>query len=339
MPLPRIEKEWQYDVGRDLGRTFGPSAEDLAPAFFLSIKNALIGFARNPWQPWGSSDGVTAGMDRVDRWIDDEDLVWIASGTPFAETDPRSWIVLRNSAGLFLLLHCIGSGNGDVHAMISKAGFTGGSINAAPTAIDGATIDGGYGDIIDWDRNIDNTGVNRLQLLHSADGRETRMFFTRTNDQALANGYSGGWLIGELADAPRALTKPFFAAFDPVDNTNVSMYRLTLGKRTAVFLPSGPAVATFMTEHSYVLDQLPSLIGVGPCLEAPNDISGEWPVQPLYVYDPDTGATLGRVKDMWLGSPALAAGTTFPLGGPSKFAQFGALVVPWPSSLGAPVTE
>lgn len=335
MPLPTIEKEWQYDVGRDLGRTFGPSAEDLAPAFFLSMKNAMCGFARNPWQRWGSSDGVTAGMDRVDRWLDPEDLVWIGEVTP----GPRSWIVLRNSAGLFLRLHCIGSGNGDIEAMISKDGFTGGSINAPPTAIDGALIKGGFGDIIRWDINIDNTGVNRLQLLHSADGRETRMLFTRVNDQALPNGYSGGWIIGELADAPRALTKPFLAAFDHVDYTMVSMYRLTIGKRTAVFLPSGPSAVTFMTEHSYALDQLPSLIGVGPCLQAPNDISGEWPIQPLYVYDPVTGATLGRVKDMWYGSPAVPAGTTFPQGGPSKFAQFGGLVVPWPSSLGAPVTE
>jgi hypothetical protein len=337
MTLPLIEKTWQRDAGRDMGRTFGPSAEDLHGQFFLNVVNAWLGFPLNPPQVWGSSNGVTAGMDRVNRWLTAADLLWIESATPFVETDPRSWIVFKTTA-FFVRFHLVGATRGSVHVAISKAGFTGGSTTACPTAMDGSVVGSSATDLNQWNANLDDTGTNRLQMFHSSDGRETRILFTRASDQVNPNGYAGGWIFGELADAPPAITKPYFAMFDYVTPTTVGAYQPSLAKNTAVFLPSGPNFATYMTEHSYVLEQDLARLGVGPCLRAANEISGNWPIQPIYIYDPDTGATLGRPKDLWLGANNTAPGTTIPEGGPARFAQFGPWIVPWPASWGSPVT-
>ena len=107
------------------------------------------------------------------------------------------------------------------------------------------------------------------------------------------------------------------------------------------FVPSGPALARIASEHSYPLPQGAPPLGVSSCLNKANEISGEWPVQPMYIYEPTSGSWLGRMKDIWLGSCAQPAGpisgTLIPATGASQFTRFGPFVVPWPASLGAPV--
>jgi hypothetical protein len=351
MPLPPVELEWQFDVGRDLGPRLDISANERVNAIMLAIKNRYIAFAVKPWVVWGCSNAVTAGIDQVDRWASASDVVWNHSSDN-ASVVPRSWMLLKNAAGLYLLLDCI-SDPTDLRFFLSKDGFTGGSITARPTAPDEAFFGGtdplGFPSTL-WILNFDTYGsvVNRMHILHSMDGRNTYTFFTGlgagsvSGTSVTGQAYEGAWLIGELADAPGALTKPFFGMLDRVGLTG-AMWDNTWYSRAGCFLPGGAALATVQAEHSYPLPTTDgnAFLGVGTALNAANQISGEWPMQPMRIYEPVSGACLGRMRDIWFGAGAApggpVSGTTYPDGGPSVLASFGPFVVPWPSSLGRPL--
>lgn len=92
---------------------------------------------RGLWTVEGSSNGVTAGMDAVDRWGDTfvfGNMPWAAIGAA------RAWIVMKSPAimGPYYLL-IDGTANTDgstawVMMWASKVAFTGGTITARPTS-------------------------------------------------------------------------------------------------------------------------------------------------------------------------------------------------------------
>jgi hypothetical protein len=97
------------------------------------------------WTVVGSSDGVTAALDAVDRWRGTPytgnfadvgtaaKLVRAASGTP------HSWVVLKSPDALgpyYLILDYSTSADNRIAVIYSKATPTGGSITARPTATD-----------------------------------------------------------------------------------------------------------------------------------------------------------------------------------------------------------
>lgn len=340
MPLPIAEKTYEYVGGVDLGSR--NDGADRMPDITLAVVNLWLGIPIRPWIPMGSSDSVTAGMDRVNRWATAADLVWTEDSDPDS-VEPRSWIVLQNAAGLNLLLHCADT-DGSLGFWLSRAGFTGGSITARPTAVDEVffgNTDPVTNPWVLWANDLDSgvDVVNRAHVFHSTDGRSTYMFFTGLGAGNVGGvsqegqGYEGAWLVGELADAPRSVSKPFFGLIDTVSITG-AMYDNTFAAQVGCFLPGGPARATIAVEHGYQLTATggAASVGVAPSLNAPNDISGEWPVQPMRVYHASTGAWVGRIKDVYLAGGAapggLVTGTTFPKGGPPKWAQFGPFVVP-----------
>src|SRR5574338_1505169 len=102
MALPTLIKTWQIvrNVSiPSLGSTLAHSRR-----IWKTIKDQMIGFGSNPWTVRGSSNSVAAGMDSVDRWAADANLVW-GGGT-------HSWIVLRQNQIATNYEVCIDLNNG-----------------------------------------------------------------------------------------------------------------------------------------------------------------------------------------------------------------------------------
>jgi len=352
MPLPRIEGSWQWLTGINLGPRLDMAVDPRGNEIVLAIVNAWLGFPLKPWEVMGSSNSVSAGMDRVNRWLAPTDIVWTHDSDEDSVV-PRSWIVMRNAAGLHLLLECI-LDEDDLRFMISRIGFTGGSPTARPTAVDevefGNAVPGSVPATV-WLTDFDDYGAdvfNWMHILHARDGRATYMFFTGTGAGSVSGtpqggqGYQGSLMIGEMAEAPPAVSKPFFALLDRTGSLG-SMFQNAWNSMVGCFLPTGATQATIAIENGYDVPTVNGspYLGVAPCLNEANQISGERPMQPVFVYHATTGAWLGRIKDAWLAGGSAGggtvSGTTFPAGGPARLAQFGPWVVPWSASLGPPL--
>lgn len=96
---------------------------------------SVAGYTAGAWTVMGSSDGTTAAMDGVDRWLTEANVVYsIATATP------HSWIVLRSPAAIngtycYLLIGCQENGassQGNVH--VSPGPYSGNSTTADPTS-------------------------------------------------------------------------------------------------------------------------------------------------------------------------------------------------------------
>lgn len=130
----------------------------------------------NAWTVVGSSDATSFAMDGTDYWVDYEDLNWSTTGN-------RSWIVLRNAAmgggsGFELCFSCEGSSTYNYNLTLVysySAGFTGGALNARPTATDEFVVF--YQNSADWmgASSYKEFNINRL---FSTDGEVTRLIVT-----------------------------------------------------------------------------------------------------------------------------------------------------------------
>lgn len=97
---------------------------------------------RDPGSVWtvaGSSNGVAAGMDGVDRWgatFTPANLVRAAEGSP------HSWIVLQSPAalGMWLLLNYNASSEGGAGITLSNVAYTGGTVSAKPTSTNETSV-------------------------------------------------------------------------------------------------------------------------------------------------------------------------------------------------------
>jgi hypothetical protein len=78
MPLPSLDKTWLYDPNVAYPAQ-GTAAADYK-RMLRGIKNSLKAFASNAWTVVGSSNSSAAGLDAVDRWSADSDLVGNTAG-------------------------------------------------------------------------------------------------------------------------------------------------------------------------------------------------------------------------------------------------------------------
>lgn len=167
--VPSVAKTYQFDVNNVI-----PSQAELPfyQALVHGIKEAMIGFATLPWTVVSSSDSVTA--DATDNWSATTDLVW-ASGA-----SAHSWIVLQQGAGggqLCIDLNYAVSNVEKAEFRWSAGGnFTGGTVNARPTATDEIDIStkAGTADYI----AANQTGTpaqNVFHVWHSTDGLVDRV--------------------------------------------------------------------------------------------------------------------------------------------------------------------
>ncbi len=313
MALPTIEKTW---LMTKLNQTaVSATATTFNPTLLLAIKNAMVGYASNPWTvrySSGKSNGgaMTAGTagDGVDRWTVFGDL-----GT-FPTSGSHGWMVLRNVDGVEILIDCLdtlGAGYcGHLTVKISLLDhFTGGTTSTAPTATDSQTI---KSDSAAWFGGQSGTVANnRWHMWHSTDGTITRFigfksgvphtFFTVEKLKNPAAGhtipYMYKWVSGDDATTNR-ITRPLWCASGSfagrISSTNLSLNMCILGRDTAV------ANSVFGEAYGQVADETDG-----------NDIMLEIPV---WCQTTNHRGPKGLMYDCWWGQrPPATLGDTYPL--------------------------
>lgn len=234
MALPTPTKTWQFTRGGFLST--GNSTTD-HKTLLLGIKNALIGFAQNPWQVVGScSNTGSQGMDGVDRWSATSDLNWALYNTGTT----LSWIVLKQPAmtaggldgGLQLQFDCgygspnIGSSGLGIY-ISSSAGFGSnfsGSTTSPSSATDQQTLCATTFNSTDFQaftHGSQSTAYGTVwnyTVMMSTDGLCTRFFvWTGTGASAVAERGSDRCVSFFLLDTPTDLevgtTNPYVGFF------------------------------------------------------------------------------------------------------------------------------
>jgi hypothetical protein len=334
--IPSQIKTWEHNVNLLVSSTGVDGSTD--KSILLTIKNALIGFANVPCVVKGSSNGSSAGaMDGVDRWGS------IASINQGGVGSNHSWIVLEfpgvNNGSGGKLQVCfeyttLGAGNIDnwILKISPAAGFTGGSVNTAPSATDVISLQ-----TVSIAFAYNYPGVpkpHRLHFFHSTDGAITHLVISANNTSlchfmfaavtptvdAVTTGQPAGWNYPCIVSAEAASA----GGTNNLTPANYTTYGL---KHASIHNGLGLACGFEWEGGS-------SFIAAGGMAEVPNDITGQYPMLPYGIWS-NTGGGNGRygyVQDMWFISSTAFASIGSTIGADDnhrRWAVFGCLVLPW----------
>ena len=317
MALPTLSKTWQFNVNNQTTAQ-GTALAD-ARKTLRGIKDAMIGFATNPWTVRYSCDSVTAGTagDGVDRWSADTNLVWANAGTA------HSWIVLRQTGigtTYELLISCENSTPSNLTLLTSISGFSGGSKTARPTATDELTV----ASSVQWINGTDSS--NRWSVMQSTDGQCTRILV----------GYGGNFTTLIVLDKPNNPTTgwstPNFSALywnGGGLNTNTTGIFSTIGPNARSRIGSVNGSVSLTIEGIGNNFSTDTTIG-----NIANEVDSSWDMWPLGIACITSGARgrHGSLFDLWAVSTVRASGDMIPADGSNQFAVFGNFVLPWNGS-------
>lgn len=310
MALPTLAKTWQFNPNNAIA-ALGSSLADNRRAL-RSIKNAMVGFASNPWAVRYSCDSVTAGTagDLTDRWTADANLVYAAAA--------HSWIVLRQTGIATNFEVCIdlgaasANGNTLTLAVSWSAGFTGGTTTARPTATDETVMISATS----WTSNTTDI-ASRWSVMQSSDGQCTRVFC------AASGSLSTLWIFDKPANTTTGWSNPSYAftfAGTPALSSltgyggrmrsgsttgNVAMGCETAG---AAFIPSDTVIGTVA-----------------------NEIDGAWAMLPIGISCNTVGirGRHGTLVDLWFGQSPIPTADTYPNDASNQFVEVFPLIMPW----------
>jgi hypothetical protein len=376
MSLPTIEKTWKFNVNHSVGA--GVSNKATNQQLLLDIKNMLIatgslgtwtdatgaGVAAPAfWTVRYSSNSFNFGTpgDGIDRWQSITDVVPYNNpqeNSPFA----HSWIVLKSTAldpgtNFQLLIDYNSSESsafGDASFIVSRtAGFTGGSLNARPTATDevfcgsrGGTYVGTYDPIFGSINGIFGGIGYTLHALISTDGFSNRLIVSR------GTAVSFILAIERSVTSPAGWTTPIYlihasAAFgingsNTVQNGTdaaISAGGLIIG---GLPIAMGTALASGGGKYNLYMGQesfggtftdsgnFPNRVGAPFQFQFDiNAFSNDYLISQIDLVSDSVGfmGRQGYISDMW--SCSAPAGSTFPVGGGKTYAQFGKIMIPW----------
>lgn len=310
MALPTPEKTWLLDANVSCPAQGSACATNRY--FLLELKDTLIA-GTSAWAVKGSSDSATAGMDDVDRWVDVGDLIW--------GTGNHSWIVLEQSNIATGFQICIDLGltatvcNAGYIYVSPSAGFTGGAINARPTATDEYSVLATTTDLLVL---VTDTGTV-LDVWRSSDGQCWRIcrfsasaaIVFATIDKA--KNPVAGW------SAPHVVSwrgNPTYAALWDSANAKTRI----VGNNVSVFLTTEGCGANAAGEQINVV----------------GDVDAGYLISPIGVLCTTAGSRgrHGQLFDLWYGPNAnVNTGDTYPNDASRQFIQVGHLVLPWDGSL------
>ena len=317
MALPTLSKTWQFNVNNQTTAQGTPLADSRKT--LRAIKNAMIGFATNPWTVRYSCDSVTAGTagDGVDRWSADTKLVWANAGTA------HSWIVLRQTGigtTYELLISCENSTPSNLTLLTSISGFSGGSTTARPTATDELTVASSG----QW---VSGTDVsNRWSVMQSTDGQCTRILV----------GYSGNFTTLIVLDKPNNpttgwTTPNFNALYFAVGGLNT----VTTGVISATSPLARSRIGSVNGSVSLTIEGIGNNFATDTTIgNIANEVDSSWDMWPLGIACITSGARgrHGSLFDLWAISTVRASGDMIPADGSNQFAVFGNFVLPWNGS-------
>lgn len=317
MALPTLSKTWQFNVNNQTTAQGSVLAD--CRKTLRAIKNAMIGFATNPWTVRYSCDSVTAGTagDGVDRWSADTKLVWANAGTA------HSWIVLRQTGigtTYELLISCENATPSNLTILTSISGFSGGSTTARPTATDELTV----ASSLQWIAGSDVS--NRWSVMQSTDGQCTRILV----------GYSGIFATLIVLDKPNnpttGWTTPNFSA---LYSNGSGLTTVTTG----IFSTGAPSarsrIGSVNGSVSLTIEGIGNNFATDTTIgNIANEVDSSWDMWPLGIACITSGARgrHGSLFDLWAISTVRASGDMIPADGSNQFAVFGNFVLPWNGS-------
>lgn len=323
MSLPTLTKSWQFAVNQSF--TAGITLA-ICRTFVRAVKNQLIGAGGLTWTDgtgttttpignWtviGSSNGVASGLDAVDRWAADADLVWNTAGSA------HSWIVLQQtgiSSTFQVMISCDSGTPALATIVVSHNAFTGGSITANPTAVGSSTVlnQAAYG--------MGGAGTLRLHVMRTTDGSCTR-FVTAIGGvvtglhilDKMGNKTAGvvadyiGWSVGSSNGITPASTD-----INHSTNANAKFFGVS-------------AASAFMATEGWGAG--PSYAQVGGA----SNFTSASPILPVCLWSTTVSnrGRIGTLVDGWLGLSTNATGTAYPDTGTTRqFVQHGVFITPW----------
>lgn len=244
------------------------------------ITSPYVGYTGTPpvsshWTVEGSSDGVTAGMDGVDRWgstFDTSKLVVAGS--------ERSWIVLKSPATftdgpIYVCLHIAPVFTG-LAQQIAVTPFTGGSINAPPTSTTfrNAAANDAYFQLL-----VTAPGVTNLRAHYTVDSEGHFRFFMSQNGSGLVNGFFG---VEEISQGTRSTDVAkwgvwwFSGQNIPGYGGYWNYYTRLIGQwhRLSYVTPVGGGISTLVDRNAVASDGLVQVIPAYASIDTQTDGGG-----------------------------------------------------------------
>lgn len=348
MPAPTITETWRFNVSQSIA---GATPAAMRQALLLAIVNSLLGLGSwtdgdgvassitTPWEHVSSCDSV-ATSSVTNLWDSSTDLVWNAEGSA------HSWIILRHhdffgeGNPLYMLINCNPNAtqNATIMMSFSRAGYTGGTTTARPTATDEHIVRPVAGNVTTagW-QGDDNTTVSvsmRLHFLMTNNGRKFKIFMTRSS-VCIAK-----WELFDCDEDEIGFSEPYLfqiVSEDFVTGAEVELLSYSNLTDTAFnwYGREQGGVGDFRAEpmipHAQNFSSGNSLPG-SPL----NGFNGRWMPMPqtLRGVAPAAGP-LTPVPDMWWAR--IAEGTGSPMRDPdleeNNYMQFGYEIVPWNNSV------
>lgn len=338
------ERTWRFIVNQ-IAPVTGSGGADTHANLLITLKNNLLGNGSwiggegvphpppiSPFVVIASSNGVTAGFDGVDRWLNNTNLVWGTS------TQNRSWIILRQPglAPKFEVLIALETTSGSLRykatvVVSPREGFglanggTDGSINTRPTAVDQIVL----ANAADYGASSSSTVPARFHVCMSDDGKDTRVFFTRNN------AVTGVWLFSSAnPNDSSAWTSP-----------SVSMVR----GDSSVSTSSNVINQALLMGNQYLLGRIVDITGCGFLCTAEsvwngtiadvqtirNQATNKWPVGEIGLYSTsnlDVGHHGTLIDLFWAPSISLPS-TNFADQVPGyEWRKVGPFLTPWPGN-------
>lgn len=286
-----------------------------------------VPIAGSLWTVEGSSDGVTAGLDAVDR---------LATGTFDAtkyvvanEGAPHSWIVLKSPAAMGPLYMCI---NGPLTASLaaftmSTNAFTGGTTSNRPTSVGQWTLafNGGGANTV----NIGGAAAQKFHLVRNAAGS----FYV------LAGRPGSGWFhtfmaLAKLSDSRSNDQAPYISFFHARDDNRIGDWFNTFASGTCgAYSQAYNLSAETMNQP---VGQMQGFLGLSPTdgtLNSSNS-DGTLDATPLYTAYFNTAVggfngLKGRWPDAYILDQRMSPGSMVPSISPFLFTATFALVLPF----------
>ncbi len=325
MALPTVTKSWQFAVNQ----SFSDGTLATTRTMIRAIKNQLIGAGGLTWTDstgttttptgnWtviGSSNGVTAGIDAVDRWAADGDLLFNTAGSA------HSWIILQQtgiSATFQMLIALDNTSFYNATISVSHTAYSGGSATANPTSANAVTLASGA----NWGPSS-SAATTRVHVMRTTDGSCNRIIFHR-------NGWVAGMLLVDaLGNVQTGLAQSYIA--------------LGLGTSTAApgsNTPTATVLSTTAAWNGFYTTPLVAFAGSlssgnGPAcmlLGGASAFNSDAGIFGIFMNCQTAGqrGPMGALVDGWFGLSQNSNVTTHPDTGTLKqFCQHGLFVTPW----------
>lgn len=320
MPLPQLEKTWEFDVNQLYTAEATPLATHQKVLY--GIKDALVGVlgaraaVQSRWTVKRSCDGSAIADSTGDLWDDATKLLWGAGA--------HSWIVLEQQGVGSTFQVCIDLNNADPSLLtivwapdgFPESGTGSGDTSNRPVGVTEVVLL----DNAQW-LGGQSTIQFRIHAMQSTDGECTRVIgYWQTHPVLL-------WVFDRATRTVAGWSSPGVALATGTLDGNVTFDALhSIATPNLRGFGTAP-MRLWMSTESFGS----GVAAVGSKLVGTNAFDLNWPLTPIGLasLDPGQVGRHGELSDLWFGSAGANHGDTYPGDTSRQFVQFGHLVFPW----------